>query len=451
MDHLSLSAAVPGGDHRPEVLRSWRSARRRVVWSVLVVFIAYLALVVTSSLRTPAWENDDELGHTIYAEYVVQHRVLPPIAVANGDESHQGPLYYVLLGGFQTALRIPAFQPQLPPAAAHRPGRGTPYLLSHDYTSEQHQQAVWLHSLRFFSVSCGLLTVLATYLTGWLLTRRTSVAAAMAATVATWPKFLVISAAVTNSALVDALCACALPCWLLWHRSRSPRLAAVTGLVLGAAVLTQVTALPLTALLLLSMLITAIGRRDWLSPLLASGCATAVCGWWFIRNAVLYGDPLATSTTNANMLAIFPGLHLIRSPPSLSPSVIRQILSVAEHSFWYSAGWDQLLLPRPVNDVLWVLAGLSILAALCMRRGLHLVSVAVVIASIVAWLLIIRSTTHGQGRYLLTGVTAWATLLVMGSTRIGPRRQWQPWVWPIVFLSLDGYVILSTLIPYGGL
>lgn len=448
VNQVSLPAAVPRGDHQPKVLRSWRSVRRGVVWSVLVVVIAYLALVVTFNLRTPAWENDDEAGHMVYTEYFVQHHMLPPIAEASGDESHQGPLYYVLLGEFQTTMGIPAFQPQLPPTAPHGPS--VPYELSHRYTPEQHQQAVWLHTLRFFSIFCGLLTVLAAYLTGWLLTRRTSVAAAMAATVAVWPKFLVISAAVTNSALVDAVCACALPCWVWWHRSRSPRVAAVTGGVLGAAVLTQVTALPLTALLLLSMLVAAIIRRDWLSPLLAFCGSTVVCGWWFIRNAVLYGDPLATMATDANMRATLPGLNVVRSPPSLSLAVIRHMIPYAEHSFWYSAGWDQLLLPRSVDDVLWIFAGVSILATLSAYRGLHLAFVAGVIASIVAWLLIIRSATHGQGRYLLTGVTAWATLLVTGITRIGPRRQWQPWVWPAVFLILDGYLILTTLIPYGG-
>jgi hypothetical protein len=88
---------------------------------------------------------------------------------------------------------------------------------------------------------------------------------------------------------------------------------------------------------------------------------------------------------------------------------------------------------------------------------------------VAAWLLIVRQTTHGQGRYLLTGVTAWATVLVAGAGNLVRRRRavvgggawfggrvltggrWLIWLWPAAFLCLDGYVIATFLIPYGGL
>lgn len=435
---------------RGEPSESRRRADRGLVWSVAVVVIVYLALVVTFSLRTPAWENDDEVGHTLYTEYLVEHHTLPPIAVASGDESHQAPLYYMLLAGYQTAVGIPAFHAELPPATSAGPGVVKRFEVRHDYTPGQHQQAVWLHALRVFSIGCGLVTVLAAYLTGWLLTGKTPAATAVSVTVAAWPKFIVISAAVTNSALVDAFCACALPCWLWWYRSRSPKAASVTGGVLGAAVLTQVTALPLAALLVAAMGAVAFRRRDWRSPLLTAACTAAISGWWFLRNTAVYGDPLATAATDRYLRAMFR-LALIRPHPTLSLTIIRQMLPIAAHSTWYSAGWDQLLLPRPVDDVLSVLAGISVLAALRAQTAAHVVVGVGAVASVFAWLLIVRSTTHAQGRYLLTGITAWATLLVMGATRIASRRRWQLWAWPTIFLAVDGYLILTAVIPYGGL
>jgi len=418
---------------------------------VVVVSAVYLALAAAFTVRTPAWENDDELGHTLYTEYLVAHHTLPPIAVASGDESHQAPLYYVLLAGYQTALGISAFPAQLPPpASAPAAGVVKQFEVHHDYTPAQRQQAVWVHALRWWSVGCGLLTVLAAYATGWLLSGRTSVAAATAMTVAAWPKFLVVSAAVTNSALVDALCACALPCWVRWQQTRSTGWAAVTGTVLGAAVLTQVTALPLTVLLLGAMAATALRRRDWRAPLLAGGCAVAVCGWWFIRNTVRYGDPLATAATSRYLHQMFR-LALIRPHPTLSVTILRQTLPILAHSTWYSAGWDQLLLPRPVDDIVWVLAGVTVLAAVRSPVASHVTVLAGAAASVAAWLLIVRSTTHPQGRYLLTGVSAWAALLVAGSARFTRRRQWPLWIWPTLFLGLDGYLIATTLIPHGRL
>lgn len=400
------------------------------------------------SLRTGAWENDDESSHVLYAEHLVRTGRLPPLAVGSGDEAHQAPLYYVLLAGWQTLLRIPAFRPVLPPA--HAAGGGLQYLvLRHDrYTPLEHRQAVWLHELRLLSVACGLLTVLAAYAIGWLLTHRTSTAAATAACVAAWPKVLVVSAAVTNSVLVDALCAWALPCWLLWRRSRAPGWAAATGVVLGAAVLTQVTAIPLAAILLAALAAAALRRRDLRSPLLAVGAAAAVSGWWFVRNTLVHGDPLAAAAT-ARYLPLVSPLRLVRSPPTLSVAVVRQVLPTLAHSTWYSGGWDQLQLPHRVDDLLWVLAGLSVAAALRTRAGRHLVVLAGAVASVGAWLLVIRSATHGQGRYLLTGVTAWSTLLVAGTGRVGPARSWLRWVWPAVFLALDGYLLATVLIPHG--
>jgi hypothetical protein len=280
------------------------------------------------------------------------------------------------------------------------------------------------------------------------LTGSVAFAAAIGATVALWPKFLVVSAAVTNTALVDALCAVAILCLVLWLRSRRLRWAAATGLLLGAAGLTQVTALPVAGLMLATLVGFAASRRDWRGPLLALGCFAAVCGWWYVRNAVLYGDPLATDAT-VHYLSRDPVLlGLIRNPPSLSWAVLQNSISGLGKSVWYDGGWNQLLLPDAVNIAVWVVAAATLGAAAWSRLRGKLVLAACAIGSLIGWFLIIRYTTQPEGRYLLVAVVAWAALLVGGSEGIGAGRPTSLWAWPVIFAGLDVYVLAKWLIPF---
>lgn len=413
----------------------------------------YLLLALLFSTLTPAWENSDEADHTRFTERVLRDGHLPAIAVENGGESHQTPLYYLALAGWQDVLGIPVFEPDpvRPTATAAVVREGvTVQSVDHRYDAAHARQARWLHLLRLLSVACGLVTVLGAYATGYLLTRRTPVAAAVAATVATWPKFLVISAAVTNTALVVTLSAVAVPCWLVWHRRRSPAWAAATGTALGAAVLAQLSAAPLAGLLGGALVVGALRRGDRRSPVVALVCAAAVCGWWFVGNAVRYGDPLAVAQTTRYLGELFPGLNLIRPVPVSSPRTVLDTVPQLVHSTWYSGGWDQLLLPGWVDTCLWLMAGLSVLAALATRLGRTPVVWAAALASIGAWLAIVRQSPHGQGRYLLTGVVGWATVFVAGSSRLPRAGGWAIWLWPLGFLSVDAWVVATYLIPYRG-
>jgi hypothetical protein len=425
-------------------------------WSLKRVALAisalYLVLALTFSLLTPAWENNDELDHVAYIEHVVADASPPRIALDNGIESHQPPLYYYLVAGWQVFLGIDRFTPDaLPasPAAISAPSSFEGYALIHAYTPAQHRHAVSVHLLRLMSIAIGLVAVLAAVATGWLLTERLAFAAALGATVAFWPKFLVVMSAVTNTALVVALCALAVPCVLIWERSRSLRWAAATGLVLGAAALTQETALPVAGLMLILLLVLA--GDDWRTPLVAIGCFVAVCGWWFVRNTVLYGDPLAAGETET-YLSQFPGAFpLVRDPPSLSPSVLGSSLGTLSHSTWYDGGWNQLQLPHAVD---WVVLGSALLcigAALWSQLRERLLLATCALGSLIGWLLLIRSTPQAEGRYLLVAIVAWAALLVAGAVRLAPGRAAALWVWPTIMLALDGYVLAKWLVPYAQL
>ena len=67
------------------------------------------------------------------------------------------------------------------------------------------------------------------------------------------------------------------------------------------------------------------------------------------------------------------------------------------------------------------------------------------------WLAIVRDTTQAEGRYLLVGVVAWATLLVAGSARLAGGRAVGVVLWPAIFAALDVHVLAMWLVPHGHL
>jgi hypothetical protein len=418
-------------------------------WVTVGVCIAYLGLAVAFSLLTPAWENNDEAEHVQYVEYVARHGSPPHISLADGTESHQAPLYYYLAAGWQGLLGIGPFTPNTPRASGilNNFENGI-YVYGHHYTSDQHQQAAWVHELRIVSIACGLATVLAAVATGWLLSGSLAFTGALGATVALWPKFIVVTAAVSNLALVIALCAWAVPCFLLWERHRSLGWAAATGILLGAGALAAETALPVAGLMLVLMIGLAWRRGDWRGPLLAIGCFAAVAGWWYVRNDVLYGDPLASAATRHYLAQDQAGVPFIRTPASLAPPVLSFGVRTLVHSVWYDAGWNQIQLPNVLDLILSALAVVALVAAAVrvrLRGGLVLVLCA--LGSVIAWLALLATTNQGEGRYLLVAIIAWASLLIAGSERL-LRQTIALWLWPVLFVAVDAYVVLRWLVPY---
>jgi hypothetical protein len=122
----------------------------------------YLPMALTYSLLTRAYEADDEPAHVQNIEFIVGHDALPRIAVANGLESHQPPLYYLLEAGWQDVLGIPAFTPHVV-LAKFEGFHFDSLLYAHDYTPSERADAVHVHELRLLSVLFGLGTVLLTY------------------------------------------------------------------------------------------------------------------------------------------------------------------------------------------------------------------------------------------------------------------------------------------------
>ena len=444
------TAAVESVTQQERGARHFRKSRL-VWWPLVGVVVGYVSLASVFAWRTPAWENNDESAHVQYIEHVVSTGLPPAISLKNGVESHQAPLYYYVAAGWQELLQIPSFTPNAAPAnASPNWGGAQLFYISHDYTSRQSQQAVWVHELRLLSILLGVITVVAAYATAWLLLRQTAFATAVAATVALWPKFLVVTTAVTNSTLAYALCAAGMPFLLLWWQRREVRWAAAFGLTAGLAVLTDLATLPVVALALLTMIVLKLQQRDRRSPVAAAGTFLGLTGWWFAYNALQYGDPLRSRITT-HYLKPFAGGALVRDPPSLSLQILDTFGRVLVHSVWWDGGWNQLHLPGVVDWVFTIAGLVCVVAALAYRVPGWFMLGAYALGSGIAWLLLVRATTQGEGRYLLIALVAWAILLVSGTCKLSGGYPAGWWAWPAAFLGVDLWLVASLLIPYGRL
>jgi Dolichyl-phosphate-mannose-protein mannosyltransferase len=468
-----VTFATEPAEHDERVRRTFPTTR----WSLIILVLVYIPMALTYSFLTRAYEADDEPAHVKYIEYIVGNDALPRIAVANGLESHQPPLYYALEAGWQRLLGIPAFTPVVTGAKITNLDFDSLFY-SHDYTPTEHANAVHVHELRILSVVFGLGTVLLTYAAAKVIGMREWWALACGLFPALWPKALVAASTVTNDALVTPLCALALVLFLLSERAamqgrlghRRLDLAAM-GAALGAAAITKFDSLPIAAVLLGLALVSSLtemrrtNARAAVSLLfdvvLAVIAFLGVSGWWFVRNHHLYGQFLATNASEQYLKAF-----LLRPIPWSSNLLFSAYPKTALYFSW----WNQpdLMLPSWLNHALAVPAVLCLLlgawAVVRHRRWVseRLGTVAAisllgcVVAGLLAMLIILKDTSLADVRDAFGALAAIAILLTVGSVRILTRASSRLEMvgvafWPVVLFALDLYVLIRFLIPLGGL
>jgi D-alanyl-D-alanine carboxypeptidase (penicillin-binding protein 5/6) len=90
---------------------------------------------------------------------------------------------------------------------------------------------------------------------------------------------------------------------------------AVLGAIVAAGVLTKLTDWALVLALPLWLVLVPRARRPWRAVLAFGGSVSVLSGWWFIRNMVLYGDPLGRGKAAAESGGFGPyplsGLHSV--------------------------------------------------------------------------------------------------------------------------------------------
>jgi len=256
---------------------------------VLLVFGGIAALVVPMDYSNPRPTPPDEACHAGYVIWLARHHTLPVFLSANDNyEAHQPPLYYL------SALPALAVQG---------------FLSGQTATEATHGPVV---ALRLWSV----LVAAAGVWLAWLLGRRMFahsrfLALAPALLLALWPGRTLIVSAVTNDGLAEAFCLLTfLLCAVILEDGLTARRAAWLGLSWALALMCKSTSLALAPVVLLAVVMAvsrgeqtgeqrAAATRQALGALaIIAAVVVVVAGWWFVRNQLVYGDPLAAAVFN---------------------------------------------------------------------------------------------------------------------------------------------------------
>jgi 4-amino-4-deoxy-L-arabinose transferase-like glycosyltransferase len=319
-----LESAIRTMEGLPSTMR--RAIRTPLVW----LTILYLSVGLAYALVTPLFEKPDEDGHYGYVLYLRENHELPPLIFSEGfpSEYKQPPLYYVATWILTGWLPGTADPDQLLTT--------NPYMDFSVPGYRNDNRNVFLHppyltplilGARLVSLLFGLGTMLSSYyLALELFHKHSLVPIATAAVVGFQPQFLYIATAVNNDAAMAFFATLVLTV-LVYRLQRDdfPRFTTVMGILLGLAVITKVSGLVLFPLTGLALLIIHRGLSRTLvrDSIVIVTVALLIGGWWYIRNGLLYGDPLSI------------GVHTSGDTPvRLFGSRIRHDLLSTEHTFW---------------------------------------------------------------------------------------------------------------------
>ncbi|MCW3055208.1 MAG: 4-amino-4-deoxy-L-arabinose transferase and related glycosyltransferase of family [Chthonomonadales bacterium] len=244
---------------------AWRFALPVLLLLYLAFAGMHAALVPTG--KTGFQNAPDEAAHVVFVRSVASlhlptHDHPTPFShtpMPNGYEWHQPPLYYLL---------------------------AAPFLL----LGEQ--------GIRLFSILCGLFALLLIHRTARLLFPSDRVLALLAVGIAALtPTHIAITSTVNNDVLLEVCFSASL--FLLIGallNGFTQRSALWLGLTLGAAILTKATGLlllPVFGFALLLMWRSGGSLKELLRNAgMTLGIALLISGWWFVRNQMLYGQPM---------------------------------------------------------------------------------------------------------------------------------------------------------------
>ena len=409
------------------IARNWKVCERICRFrALLLLTLVYVVLGIVYAGVTPILEKPDEQGHYGYLLYLRENRALPPLQVVDelSFEYKQPPLYYVLVSVLSGML------PNSPSTSALSLDRN-PYV-DHTVPGERgDNRNVYLHPPqhtplgtmgRVVSMGFGCGTMMVAYFLARETMPEVPPAQYATAMVAGFhPRFIYMATAVNNDASAAFFGAAVI--YLLVRcvkRSASSRLLGLTGSVLGLAVLSKTSTLLFVPIACLALALSPgkPWRRRFVDVTVVMVIAVAVGGWWYLRNAIAFGD------------AITLGAHLDSDlgVRSLSGRLVRDVLSI-EYTFW--ANLARTTVARlPLDSVLIWWGRLSSLALVIgvwrwgsgspspaervMMMILLCVPVSFALALVGFWT---RTQAFAFGRLLLPALAALVTLWVFGWSR----------------------------------
>ncbi len=409
--------------------------RDRATWWAAAIVLGYLILAVLYSVVNPLFESPDEFQHYKFVRYLIDQRALPVQSAAALTEYQQPPLYYALGALAAGSITVEPFEPLANPFWGYDQYRaGVDNKVQFIHTARENYPwqgtALAVHLLRLYSVALGALALIAGWQALCLVFGRGGVAIGALAIMAWNPQLAFISSSINNDTLVALIGALA-----IWWSVRvlrdgvNVRRAVAGGLLLGAALLTKVSAGALALPMLIALLYAPASRAARLKTAISGGAiVVALAGWWYIRNLQLYGELTGVNT----MLQAWGTRPLGEGLNSLGVQ-LRFIWT----SYWGRFGIGQIGLPEWGYTLITLISLVSFIGLIKQiiglrhstergpsadRRGLGLLIVVLLSSLAVVIYFALVNPTGANGRYLFPASTALAGLLAYGL-----RGWYRPW------------------------
>ena len=339
---------------------------RSLLWLALLCHVVF---ATSHALATPCCEGPDENDHYTYAWIVANAGRLPlspglaaarSLPVTDGAAlAHHPPLYYLLLAGVLTA----SGRDDTVLAAALNPAFGDPQQASR-YLKFRHgsgQGEGPLRALRLVSVLLGAITLwLVHRLARVLCPAQPRIADLAALLIACLPMWSFLHGVLNSDVLATTLSAATTLALVRLLQADTVRAAhgVRLGTLLGLAWLTKLTTLFLGVLTAAVFVVVFVRRRRvgrsgevWRAAAWTASLTLLLAGWWFVRNQLLYGDPLGLSVHDEGFPLIPPEYRWNWLTRSFPATVFSSLLG--------RFGW--FILP-PYPALMWLATGVAVAA-----------------------------------------------------------------------------------------
>jgi hypothetical protein len=284
------------------------------------------------------------------------------------------------------------------------------------------------------------------------------------ASVASLPELTFVASYTNTDAYTIAAASLTVFAWCYGARTRWGGWASVLlGVSIGLVLLGKYTAYVLAPLSVVVVALTS-ARRLPATLVIAAVVAVAVSGWWFVRNTVLYHDPLGLAVQAAAVRAIAPDFappeELTRDPVYLLtqtywlPVTLESAFARFDYmSLWlpraFVTAWTGLIAASTGAVLAWAIAGLPRVSR---RRRVHLgvyLGLLLVVAGAFAEDIVytLSAGNSPQGRYLLFASVPFFLLVGLAVERTLTRVAWGLWLFPLFLAIANAWSYLAVIRP----